>query len=238
MSGVSVHMKPGLSAKTRVTIMTVDPTTRRLEGAMKDGSMIQIAVREVPAAFVWPQVGETWLVRKDSGIWMLDCRQQYSADATSLDITTMSPGEMILDSNTVVIRNGTALATHSDLAPLVTQASLSPTVTALPLASNWTNYGSGWAPPAYWKDALGMVHLRGLVSWTGSSGPPTPVATLPSGYVPLANELFAVRCAASGAEYTARVDVYPSGEVLLEHIDGGTTVDWLGLSGIAFLAGV
>jgi hypothetical protein len=44
-------MKPGYSSKQRVKILTVDPTSRRIEGALKDGAMIQIAVWEAPLLF-------------------------------------------------------------------------------------------------------------------------------------------------------------------------------------------
>lgn len=97
------------STKARVKIMTVDPPTRRIEGVLKDGSMIQIAVWDVPNAFRWPQEGETWLVHKQGTIWVLDNRQQQTQDETSQPVTSMSPGQMILDSTDIITADASKL---------------------------------------------------------------------------------------------------------------------------------
>lgn len=234
MSGVSVHMKPGVSSKTRVSIVTVDPSTRRIEGAMKDGSMIQIAVWEAPNAFVWPEVGEMWLVHKDGGIWMLDCRQQYSADESTLDITSMAPGQMVLDSNEIFDRAGSRLTTQADLAP---------SVQTLTLGANWSNFGSGWAPAACWKDPLGVVHLRGLVACTTNESAAAPITTLPVGYRPLYNERFTnytyfTPQGGSASSTWCWIDVNSDGTVTFETEQVVGTVGNMSLSGITFLAGV
>lgn len=102
---VSTHLKPGLTDKSRVKIMTVDVANRRIEAGIKDGSMIQVAVWEVPEAFRWPIEGEMWIVRRDNGIWMLDKRVQQ-AQSETLPITSMSPGQMKLDSTAIFDSQG------------------------------------------------------------------------------------------------------------------------------------
>jgi hypothetical protein len=94
----------------------------------------------------------------------------------------------------------------------------------------WANYGSGYAPAGYYKDALGVVHLRGLVA----SGTSTLVFTLPAGYRPEYHQVFAGRVSISAVESTARVDVRSDGEVWLNVAFGAA--DFLSLDHISFRA--
>lgn len=108
--------KPGLTDKSRVKILTVDPTTRRIEAALKDGSLIHIAVWDPPTAFRWPQENEIWIVRRDNGYWMLDRRAQTGGITTTNGVAVvepevapveqMNPGDLKLDAGTVINANG------------------------------------------------------------------------------------------------------------------------------------
>lgn len=61
-----------------------------------------------------------------------------------------------------------------------------PTWTAPSLGNNWVDYGSPYAPAGYYKDANGIVHLRGCIrSGTGA----VAAFTLPTGYRPTAGHL-------------------------------------------------
>lgn len=61
-----------------------------------------------------------------------------------------------------------------------------PTWTAPSLGNNWVDYGSPYAPAGYYKDANGIVHLRGCIrSGTGA----VAAFTLPTGYRPTAGRL-------------------------------------------------
>lgn len=111
------HMPPGISQRGRLQIVTVDPPTRRIEGHIKDGSMIQVAVWEIPAAFRWPIEGEVWTIYKDTGIWMLGARVQDGMVNTDDDgirtketeanpVENLSPGDMKLDGSIVTDVNG------------------------------------------------------------------------------------------------------------------------------------
>jgi len=48
-------------------------------------------------------------------------------------------------------------------------------------ANSWVNYDDGYEPAGYWKDSLGIVHVRGLIK-SGTSG--QSAFTLPAGYRP------------------------------------------------------
>lgn len=54
---------------------------------------------------------------------------------------------------------------------------ISPTLTA-----TWVNYGLGYAPAGYYRDANGIVHLRGMVK--DGAAPTTVLFQLPVGYRP------------------------------------------------------
>lgn len=66
------------------------------------------------------------------------------------------------------------------------------------LGANWSNFGGGNMAAGYFKDALGVVHLRGLV--TRSSGG-AAVFQLPSGYRPSASIWFAQPNDVSSSHY-------------------------------------
>ena len=54
--------------------------------------------------------------------------------------------------------------------------------------SGWVNYGGSYNPAGYFKDSLGIVHLRGLVK-SGKIGNNQTIFTLPAGYRPANREL-------------------------------------------------
>jgi hypothetical protein len=60
------------------------------------------------------------------------------------------------------------------------------TVTAPSLVNDWTDTGGGNAVAGYWKDALGIVHIQGMIT----GGSTSTAFTLPSGYRPPANVSF------------------------------------------------
>lgn len=91
----------------------------------------------------------------------------------------------------------------------------------------WVNYET----PAYTRDALGWVHLKGRV--TGGVAVPTnsPVTifTLPVGYRPAKHHIFAV---AGGSALSLEVRVQSDGLVIAQVYSGNT--DFLWLDGISF----
>ena len=96
--------------------------------------------------------------------------------------------------------------------------------TTVGLSNGWVNYAGGWAPAAYMKDALGFVHLRGLIR----SGTWSNAFVLPAGFRPGVNHL---HCISTGGEGFGRIDVYPDGSVRPVNGNNG----WMSLDGISFL---
>ena len=109
----------------------------------------------------------------------------------------------------------------------------------------WANYGNGYAPVRFFKDAAGVVHLEGLVEAGGIPAElPETIFVLPHAYRPEGGRLvFSVDCAdreneeAPPSDAHGRVDVLPDGRVVWP----GVAQDWcrpvegyLSLSGIAF----
>lgn len=90
----------------------------------------------------------------------------------------------------------------------------------------WANYGSGYTTAAFYKDPLGVVHLRGLLR-SGSVG--VPAFTLPEGYRPAAIEL--IGTISNGA--AGRIDVTATGNVTPTSPSSNV---WVTLSGLSFRA--
>ena len=93
--------------------------------------------------------------------------------------------------------------------------------------NSWVNYGSGYNNAAYCKDAMGFVHLRGLVK-DGTDN--SAIFTLPVGYRPAYQELF---CVISNG-VVGQVDVRTDGVVTASN---PSDPEWITLDGITFYAG-
>lgn len=98
---LSDHLTP---LKQRVQITGVDPSTRSIQGSLRDGATIAITVWEVPHSFVWPVVGENWSVRRESGMWLLGHRIETLNDGHS--IQDLNPGQGKIHADVVVNRSG------------------------------------------------------------------------------------------------------------------------------------
>jgi hypothetical protein len=91
--------------------------------------------------------------------------------------------------------------------------------------NGWVNYDTTYNAAGYFKDSLGIIHLRGLVK--NGSG---VLFTLPAGYRPPRRELFAV---ATHPNTVGRIDILADGQVLM--VSGSNL--WISLDGITFKAG-
>lgn len=94
--------------------------------------------------------------------------------------------------------------------------------------SAWVNYGTAnWATAAFMRDAAGIVHIKGLIkNGTFSS----PLFTLPVGFRPLQNMIFA---GIQGDNSAIRIDVYDSGII---QVSAGVNNSHLALNVIQFPA--
>jgi len=94
------------------------------------------------------------------------------------------------------------------------------------LQNGWANYGiRDYNDAGYFKDSLGIVHLKGLVK----DGKANLIFQLPPGYTPANRELHGV---ATSDNVMGRVDIFPNGRV--ERIAGSS--NWISLDGITFRA--
>jgi hypothetical protein len=98
--------------------------------------------------------------------------------------------------------------------------------------NSWVNYdANGWTKARFRKDALGYVHIEGLVR---SGANPSTIFVLPVGYRPkdgtTTEGLIFTICATDAA---GRIDVKPNGNVY-KNSAGATT--FVSLAGITFKA--
>ena len=97
--------------------------------------------------------------------------------------------------------------------------------TAPTLLNSWANYGGGYNPAGYFKDSLGIVHLRGFIK-DGTVA--TAAFTLPAGYRPAYTEVLV----GQANDLFAQVIIETAGNV---KPNIGSNV-WFSLDGISFRA--
>lgn len=98
------------------------------------------------------------------------------------------------------------------------------------LLNNWTNYGVGYTPASFWKDANGVVHLTGLIK-NGTVANRTVLFTLPAGYRPFELE---IQTAQNGNSALRRINIMNNGNVTIG--EDNFTTSWLSLANISFRA--
>jgi hypothetical protein len=146
---------------------------------------------------------------------------------------TMAGGHQIVFANNGLPGTAIGLAggiwTNGDISingKIINQSPIS-----LPLYGGWTFYGSPFAPPTYWKDKNGVVHLEGLLR-AGTTTGGTVVAQLPGGYRPSHNLIFTVNTSSG----VTRLDVKNSasyGRIIIPYTE---SMSYLSLDGISFKA--
>ena len=118
----------------------------------------------------------------------------------------------------------------SDVLPPPTNTLLySPPWVDATLLNSWVAYGSGFASPGYYRDAAGIVHLKGFVR-NGTVG--AAVFVLPVGYRPAAILSFVV----NAAGVPGYVNIDGTGSVAPFNNTGSNVVTYVSLDGISFRA--
>lgn len=112
-------------------------------------------------------------------------------------------------------------ATNISLLGAVTMTT--PSVNGVTYQNSWTDFGSTFAGAGYWKDAYGVVHLRGRIKTTGALN--TTAFTLPSGFRPTTTKIFAAIAGTSNSIGAIQVNtdgtVVPlSGSINAMSLDG------------------
>jgi hypothetical protein len=103
----------------------------------------------------------------------------------------------------------------------------------------WDHYGFGFNRVAFFKDSLGIVHLKGLARWVkpGTTVLPTcshdiTIFRLPVGYRPAAYEVLP----ALFTSRPSRLDVGPDGWIYLCTDENVSMDEWYALDGMTFRA--
>jgi hypothetical protein len=103
--------------------------------------------------------------------------------------------------------------------------------TASSFAGTWADYGGSYDAAGYFKDTVGIVHLRGLVKSGGAF--PSTIFTLPAGYRPNGHQSFSVPSYIGGADSGAGVVIVQSDGLVRASVGSDT---YIGLNGISFRA--
>lgn len=115
-------------------------------------------------------------------------------------------------------------------------ARLTATAWATPtLSGSVTDYGSGFGGPRYFKDALGIVHMKGVLKATATIGSLGTLFTLPVGFRPAETLVFQVACGIGFSNLDKRLDIETTGIAYLN----GTTLangDWVSIASVSYLA--
>lgn len=90
-------------------ITTVHTATRKIEARLKDGGEVQVSLFDIPPMFVWPNVGEYWVIRQDGGYWKLDTK----IDNVDHDnkIEDLNPGEAKISADIIKTPSGKSVVT-------------------------------------------------------------------------------------------------------------------------------
>jgi hypothetical protein len=100
--------------------------------------------------------------------------------------------------------------------------------------NSWTNYGAPYNAAGFFKDSLGIVHLKGLIK-NGALGFDKTIFTLPAGYRPAGRELRVICTHLPGtAGGAGRLDIDTDGKL----IPGQGMTEWYSLDGVTFRAKV
>lgn len=107
-----------------------------------------------------------------------------------------------------------------------------PVVTTPTMQNSWVSYdgGTDYGIAGYYKDAAGVVHLRGLIK-SGTMG--AAAFTLPAGFRPQYRCIFMGLSANNNT--ICRVDVFQNGQVAPQGGSGSNV--WVSLEGMSFMAG-
>ncbi len=146
---------------------------------------------------------------------------RYQTDATTSDHVFYA-ATSATTSNELMRIKGNGNVTVAGV--VETEAFIAPT-----LLNGFTNYGAAFATAGYYKDKMGIVHLRGLITHTGDPDG-LVMFTLPVGYRPATSGqlIFTVL----SLDALGRIDVYTNGNVVITTGASG----WVNLSDISFRA--
>lgn len=185
------------------------------------------------------KLGTGAILAKGGDLPRLDVAEAFGATVRAADFylghsgRRGTPGRALVDLKDMLCINygsdwSKGVRVHSELEVTGTSSLTQEAWQTVKFQDGWTNYGERYNPAAYFKDSMGIVHLRGLVK-NGGLGYDKTIFTLPVGYRPEHRQLF-VNCRHDQA--SGRADVETDGRVI--PISGSST--WFSLDGLTFRA--
>ena len=143
-------------------------------------------------------------------------------------ITNRAPGLSVSHAKTA---DSATNATNATTATNLTPPEAFHVLGAGDFQNGWVAFGGGGSTPGFYKDQLGVVHLRGeFKSGTSSNNATGDMFTLPSGYRPAGNQQFR----GGDATGSGNIAVLSSGEVRALNSTGNVL---LAVDGFTFRAG-
>jgi microcompartment protein CcmK/EutM len=218
--------------------LTVDGNTTLGDAS---GDSVTINAQTIDLANVAAGTDNTVLIYNGSTV-LTDEIDSRVWGSTLLDGTNGTNNELAIftDSNSVegdadLTWDGSTLDVGGDLTVSTAGSSIAQeSWTGASFATNWQDYSVSYQPVSYFKDSLGLVHLRGLAKCTTGTTPGTTIFTLPVGYRPAKIEMFAVRSNDAAGVDSCRLDVNAVGAVSTSTDFTPASSAWISLSGILF----
>ena len=112
---------------------------------------------------------------------------------------------------------------------------LTATAWATPTLGSVVDYGFGFGGPRYFKDALGIVHMKGVLKATATITSLGTLFTLPVGFRPAETLVFQVACGIGFSNLDKRLDIETTG---LAYLNGTALAvnDWVSIASVSYLA--
>ncbi len=188
----------------RLTISSTDTKTLRLIGPGKHG---------VAARLNFGDNEEIYITEDEDKMLLIHADTRITLDSSKVGIGTNNP------TANLDVKGDVNVSGKITVKSITTSDWIAPT-----LENNWLNWGTPDSPAGYFKDSLGIVHLRGVVK----NGRQPTIFTLPDTYRPAYKECHAVLASA----VLGRVDIQTDGKVVV--VTGNYS--WISLDGITFRA--
>jgi phage minor structural protein len=230
LSAISANL--GTVTAGTLRAVTLDSATGTFSGSLKTNNLIidsELSQRHEIRLRMSDNNGVNYVVVEGDYTQatgnVLDIHRELNGSPTNFDLVSLSTyaldlnnGQLLAGSVTV---NGDSYVKGSYVIKTPDRGWIAPT-----LLNGWVNYGSGYEAAGYYKDALGFIHLKGLIK-SGTMG--TAAFNLPSGYRPSYRKMFIVPTSGGAG----RVDIDPSGDVIVMTY-GSSANGYVSLDGIIF----
>lgn len=206
-----------------ITAPTSAPTAPTVTSKISNGSNVVFSWQQVNGATRYTadyriKKGTTW------GSWVTGPTNITNANRT-YTVTAANHNETV----EIRVRAANDIGTSA----YTNYTTIIPLWSPINLANKWTDYSgsssTGYQSAGFTKTSSGLVLLKGLVNTSETLSGEQVLGYLPEGYRPTGRIIFSSLASGNAA---ARVDVLPSGEVVLF---AGVTPGWVSLETVRFL---